>query len=284
MEVAWYADIEDFLGATLEYLKREEALNNLMLGLALRLRREPDFYEKVHLAALFQAKQLRLAALMTEPENLVIYGTAPLAASELNIFCSALLERNLPMPGVVGPKKLAAGFAAVWQRLAHCTAELKMQMRVLELRRVDRSLIGPGRLRPVQAADFDFLLAAIRQFYKETGLNPDPDREMCRRAAQSYIKSQAAFVWEHQGRVVSLAAKSRATGRGIAVNLVYTPQNLRKRGYATSCVAALSQKLLDAGFEFCTLFADLKNPTANRIYLQIGYEPAGDFCSYSFSS
>jgi predicted GNAT family acetyltransferase len=47
-------------------------------------------------------------------------------------------------------------------------------------------------------------------------------------------------------------------------------------------VAALSQQLLDAGWEFCALFTDLANPTSNSIYQRIGYRPVADFDEYIF--
>ena len=40
--------------------------------------------------------------------------------------------------------------------------------------------------------------------------------------------------------------------------------------------AAASQAQLDAGRTFVFLFTDLANPTSNRIYQAIGYEPVID--------
>lgn len=68
----------------------------------------------------------------------------------------------------------------------------------------------------------------------------------------------------------------------MAVNAVYTPPELRRRGYAASCVAVLSQLLLDSGREFCTLFADRANSTSNGVYRRIGYQPLGSFTQYDF--
>jgi predicted GNAT family acetyltransferase len=47
-------------------------------------------------------------------------------------------------------------------------------------------------------------------------------------------------------------------------------------GYASAVVAALSQRELDAGREWCSLLADAANPTTNHIYAEIGYEPRCD--------
>jgi protein-L-isoaspartate(D-aspartate) O-methyltransferase len=63
-----------------------------------------------------------------------------------------------------------------------------------------------------------------------------------------------------------MALVQRETARGICFSMVYTSPHLRKQGYATSCVAALTQRMLDAGKRFCCLYTDLTNPTSNAIY------------------
>src|ERR671932_2648937 len=74
--------------------------------------------------------------------------------------------------------------------------------------------------------------------------------------------SSGYHVW-HDGRPVSLAGYSGPTPNGIRVGPVYTPPEHRRRGYASACVAALSQLLLDGSRRFCFLFTDLANPTSN---------------------
>ncbi len=89
------------------------------------------------------------------------------------------------------------------------------------------------------------------------------------------------FLWQ-DGEPVSMAAKARPTRHGTTVILVYTPPALRGRGYATACVASLSQTLLDSGRLFCTLFADRANPISNHLYERIGYRPIGSFTELTF--
>ena len=79
------------------------------------------------------------------------------------------------------------------------------------------------------------------------------------------------LIWEDEGEVVSIAGCGGPTPNGIRIGPVYTPPELRGRGYATALVAELSQRLLDSGRRFCFLFTDLANPTSNAIYERIGY-------------
>ena len=79
-----------------------------------------------------------------------------------------------------------------------------------------------------------------------------------------------------------MARRAGKTPNGITVNLVYTPPSLRRKGYATECVAKLSKLLLDSVSKFCFLFTDLMNPTSNSIYQKIGYRPIIDVDQYEF--
>ena len=84
-------------------------------------------------------------------------------------------------------------------------------------------------------------------------------------------------LWERDGRAVSMAAVTRRTPWSSSIGLVYTPPQLRSRGFASALTAELSQRELDAGQRYCSLLTDLANPTSNRIYAAIGYEPRCDF-------
>ena len=95
------------------------------------------------------------------------------------------------------------------------------------------------------------------------------------------------LLWEDGGEPVSLAGWGGPTPNGIRVGPVYTPPELRGRGYATALTAELSQRLLDGrllegGRRFCFLYTDLANPTSNAIYERIGYRRVGESAEYRF--
>jgi hypothetical protein len=90
------------------------------------------------------------------------------------------------------------------------------------------------------------------------------------------------YVWDDDGPV-SMCGVGGPTPNGVRIGPVYTPPGLRRRGYASACVAAASQAQLDAGRQFCFLFADIANPTSNHVYLKIGYEPVSDVSVYRFA-
>ena len=95
------------------------------------------------------------------------------------------------------------------------------------------------------------------------------------------IDAGEVFLWDNDG-TVSMAMVVRKSAYGAVVGGVYTPPELRGRGYASCCVAGLSQAQLDAGKDYCALFTDLANSTSNHIYQEIGYQPICDFKHFVF--
>ena len=130
----------------------------------------------------------------------------------------------------------------------------------------------PGVNGPAEAAD---------EFAVETGTG---ERGPGVAGMQKEVARERLFVWD-DGGPVSLSSWSGLTPSGVRINRVYTPPELRGRGYASACVAELSQLLLDCGSRFCALFTDLADPVANRVYARrIGYEQVADFAKYRFAN
>ena len=102
--------------------------------------------------------------------------------------------------------------------------------------------------------------------------------------ARNWIErnGRTAYLWIDRGRPVSLTGAGGLTPNGIRVGPVYTPREDRGRGYASNLVARVSQELLDSGRTFVFLFTDLSNPTSNKIYQAIGYEPVSDVDEWEF--
>lgn len=78
-------------------------------------------------------------------------------------------------------------------------------------------------------------------------------------------------VWQDGGRPVSFAGVSPVIAGMSRIGPVYTPPELRRRGYASGVVAAVSAHALAQGASDVVLYTDLENPTSNSIYRRLGY-------------
>jgi uncharacterized protein len=218
-------------------------------------------------------------AMRTPPFNLLL-AVAPESAIEPLV--DALAARDGALPGVTGPAEAARAFAERWSRARGVTTTVTMGQGLYQLTKVAPPVrTAPGALRVARAEDVDLVASWMAGFGGDARL-PAHEREALRKSASARVAVGALFVWEHEGAPVSMASLQGATRHGIRVSFVYTPPGLRGRGYASACVAAVSERALASGKRFCTLYTDLANPTSNSIYQRVGYRRIGGSVMIAF--
>jgi predicted GNAT family acetyltransferase len=215
--------------------------------------------------------------------GLYLIVTAGTSDPALRVLIDDAVTATPDAPGIVGPKELARRAVELWIARTGQRAHVQMAERIYALSRVIPPRAVPGRMRAARAADHDLVTVWFDAFMREAQphLISSSSPADVRANAERWIAGGGLRVWE-DGAVVSMAGASGPTPNGIRVGAVYTPPDKRRRGYASALVAALSQEQLDGGRTFCFLYTDLANPTSNKIYQDIGYEPVADVDEYRF--
>ena len=113
-------------------------------------------------------------------------------------------------------------------------AQSNIRQRLYKIERVDAGLAKmDGRLREATPRDRDLALQWCTAFAQEAVPHQPSDVED---AVDRHLKCGTLYFW---GRRPS-GHDVRKPRRRARINLVYTPPDLRRRGYATAAVAALS--------------------------------------------
>jgi uncharacterized protein len=272
---------DDFLAAAGDFLTAREAEHNVILGLSSRLRESPHAYgdEDPFFLIAKQRGRVVAAALRTPPHSLLLSETRDERATEA--ICAAAHEAFPALPGVVGPAAVSQRFARAWSARTGTAARLAIAQRLYRAEAVTPPAPVPGRMRQYAAADEELAVRWLEAFAAEA-LPGEPAEDASEFLERRLADPDAGLVlWEDE-RPVSLAGYAGPTPSGIRVAPVYTPPELRRRGYASALTARLTQVLLDGGRRFCFLFTDLANPTSNSIYQRIGYEPVTDVDFWRF--
>lgn len=133
-----------------------------------------------------------------------------------------------------------------------------------------------ARVRPLLESRIDYnLLATVLAGLHDDAGSPPPRFAVA-------VDEHDIVLWCAAGHPVSMVAANPPVAGVVRVGPVYTPPEHRRRGHASSAVAAVSRAVLAAGAHTCTLFTDLANPTSNRIYAAIGYRRFADWEQYDF--
>lgn len=282
MHVKRWTDPADFLAAAGPFLAEDEARNNLILGIAGTLRDRPATYETCHLWLVTDAAgTVTAAALRTPPHNLVLAGRGDGVVH----LADALADDRVELPGVTGAVPEVEAFAARWGTRCHVTARVRVRQRIYRLERL-RPVEGVrGSAREATEPDRDLLVAWVDAFATEIHHDVGSPTGDAERTVDLRFRSEGSggfMLWE-DGEPVSLAGWGNPTPNGIRIGPVYTPPEHRQRGYGSAATATASARNLAAGRRFCFLYTDLGNPTSNKIYMDIGYEPVCDSIEFAFA-
>lgn len=281
MKLSTYPRAADFLAAAELTLMEEEAKNNLILGIAQQVAMGRSYGEELPwFLTVHDGEALIAGAIRTPPYNVILHCDED-RLEALDRMADHLADEGEQLPGAHGTVSVVGAFADAWACRTGVATRIQMSQRVYLLTEVTAPTGVSGRMRWADEADVGFLKDWLAGFQREA-VPGDPVSDPGVVVAR--LMSAGMFaIWEN-GKPVSMAASSRGSKNGATVSAVYTPPEQRGYGYASACVAGLSQAMLDAGSAFCTLYTDLSNPTSNRIYQNVGYRPVADFAMYAFES
>jgi predicted GNAT family acetyltransferase len=287
--VSWFTtgDVDGFLAEAGEFLRAECVRNTVILTVAENLRvkgQVPIGGQPAQDEPLFgwwrpggDGNQVRGAFMHTPAFPVFLTSMSQRAAAEL---AGDLAAAGRLIQGVNAESDAAEAFA---EALAHHTgtaATVHRRMRLFVLGELVRPHPGPeGASRPAAERDRDLLTEWLREFTREVG---DPDTQDYQGAADERLGYGGIVIWEAGGVPASIAGRTRIVAGTARVGPVYTPPELRGRGYAGGATVAVSQAALDAGATEVVLYTDLANPTSNALYQRLGYRSVEDRLVLSF--
>jgi predicted GNAT family acetyltransferase len=274
MDVVRHPDARATLDHVEGALRAAGAAGEVSIGLLYRLVDDPHAWgaEVTLLAGVLHGRPAALVTMTGDHPALIVAFVDPVLVGYADLVAAMVAEGRRPS-GLHGARPVSEGFARAWAG-AGAAVSVRRDVRVFELRAVRPPPRPEGTFRPARADEAELLAGWALAFHADVG-EPVTPAEAARTVAEKLAQDDLV-AWERDGRAVSIAAVVRRTPWSSAIALVYTPPELRGNGYASAVVAALSQRELDAGREWCSLLADVANPTTNHIYAAIGYEPRCD--------
>ncbi len=254
----------------------EARIERNVLATVLGAARAGRYAEAIFAVVADAANETVAAAIRTPPHLMLAAGDI----AEPGVFMQAWLGIDPDCPGVSAEPELGRPLTEAWSRARRGTVELRVReaMHVLEVVTPPDPPV-PGTLRLADFRD----TAQLGEWGMAFAVDAGMARPASAPAAIEHTLSQSRlYVWEQGGQNVSMVGHSPRVSGTVRIGPVYTPTQLRGRGYATAATAAVSQLLLDQGAQRCMLYTDLANPISNHIYAKIGYVRTCDWEEYRF--
>jgi hypothetical protein len=275
IQVVRHADARAFLARAESWLEASEMANAMAITSARGARYNEWRYEKpTYWATVEDGGRVVGCAFRTPPHRL---GVSALDETALAATIVNVASVYPTLSGVSGPEPTVNVLAEVWCRTHATTATVRSRHRLYALRVLIPPVLQPrGTLRPATEADASLVSAWGEAFVKEAqveGISTEFFLQL--------VKAGNAYLWD-DGEPRCLAAAVRQTPRSRAIGVLYTPAEIRGRGYGTAAVTALSERLFARGSSGCYLYAAPDNNAVSRIVGNIGYQRVQDQADVDF--
>ncbi|WP_169952852.1 GNAT family N-acetyltransferase [Microbispora sp. H11081] len=264
-------EVEAYAAAAEPWLLRDPVRNTVLLT-ALRGIRSGQFTGDHLLAWLEDDDGTVAGAACRTPPYPLAFGDVPLAA--LPLLARDLMDMETDVLEAGGPVRVVEAFADAWWR-----PETRRRSERLYRLGALRAPRAEGKPRVAGPGDLPMAVRFFRAFQDEAHVDrtADPTPVVAAR-----LNREELVWWEDGERPVAIAGTSAPIAGMSRIGPVYTPPDLRGRGYGSAVTHAASRKALDDGATEVLLFTDLDNPTSNSIYQRLGFSPVTDYASIRF--
>lgn len=261
----------DEIAALLDNVLAVDALRNTVFGSVLRGLDAPD---AAPWAAHPVGRPLILAARSQVATSVGV--TAGWSGSASAALGRHLVALNPPAAAVMGPAESVTSVPAPAAVLG------RRDERLFRLAQLQPPSGVSGRARPAAEADRDILTDWFGAFRAESLGGVPAGYNAAAEDAQRW-RTVRMWLWESGYGAPASMAFAQPTVHGVArIGPVYTPPQLRGRGFGSAATAAATADILARPAVPC-LFTDRANPTSNKIYRALGYEEVADFTELRFT-
>ena len=297
MELEFFDTPQPFLDVAGDLLAAQPVLGSVIASFTARTAREvadgmdswadvDAGFERWWVVVRDDAGEVVSAAMRTAPFKPHPTFALPMSDDAARALAVALHERGELLGGANGALPGAAVLARATAELAGGEVVSDKATRLWECTTVAVPPAPEGRLRLATEADAELVLAWFTAFHAEAdeqaGREPDPSsgEHNTLDSVLVRIREEIEWLWELPDGTVAHLTGSGQPSYGVArIGPVYTPKEHRGRGIASYVVGELTRRGLEAGHRMC-LFTDQSNPTSNKIYAGLGYEPVAEMAEH----
>lgn len=271
-------DAVTFLEKYRETLYANEAINQLIIGnmntVIASMRMDETLHPDLLFAVLFRDEIPKYFVCNYPPYNIVITATDPkeqdqdsadILSSELDEF---LHKKGIHYPGINAPESFAYSFlrqsADSFEKDVFLGIMVATEIKDFPLQGNMR-LARQGESEELSAMYVHFVQDALREIITL-------DEARVKIAKMFADRPEHFWVYEVDGRVVSMAACPRETELGASIGTVYTKREERGKGYCKQLMSWMSSYYLARNHSYVTLYVDMDNPCSTRAYHHVGYQ------------
>lgn len=257
------------ISACEEFLYGDEARNNSILAVAPLTVPDSNIFTPPYWYAYAETNdQVVGCALYADPDGLVLTDMPVEAAMEI---ASAFMDSGIEPKRIAGPDSTARAVAnAIANKSGQAFHAKTFWNSYVLTESVKPPQMAPGSLRHARPEESDVVAEFGERYGNEKPALVDVSSYLLRK-----LDDELLWAWDHDG-IRTLIGMAGRTRNVIRVAAVYTPDEHRRKGYASAAVWEVTEHYLNNGCRATTLMVDKRDPQVGRIYEKLGYRIMDD--------
>ncbi len=285
MEYIKYATKEEFLKENLDILLKEEAKNEIMIGILLE--HENDSIQNWVLGRIEKAGEVKAIFLIEdEREGLLIYSLEETMSEDVVEYLVENVLLNIELKEVLTSKENAMLISDIYSKQARKEAKLYSNMYIMTFDKIEEQCLLEEKeiieKLEKETVNLDVLKENIKEMYKDNFRGRDCSDEEAEKVSEAFLRKGIYVLKNETGEIVSQAVTVRKQINCCAIGGVITLERHRGHGYAKRLVHTLSNKLLEEGYQKVVLHVNSQNEPAISIYSKIGFKKIDETAKIKF--
>lgn len=286
MKFIKYETKKEFLTENLEILLKEEAKNEIMIGITLE-----HCEEKIKdwtMGRIEDEEEIKAIFLVEDDrKGLLIYCLEKDISEEVvNCLVDNIIDLNVNLREILTSKECAIKIAECYSKKTGKEMYIEQNMYILIFDRIkEEHLLNEGeRIEKIEeaTANFKMLEENVREMYQDNFRGRECSDEEATKVAKAFLKKGIYVLRNENNEVVSQAVTVRKQVNGCAIGGVITLKKHRGHGYAKRCVYTICEQLLREGNKYVVLHVNSQNEPAISIYTKIGFEKIDETAKIKF--
>ena len=286
MEFIRYKTKEEFFKDNLDILLKEEAKNEIMIGILLE--HENDSIQNWVIGRIEEEGIVKAIFLVEdERKGLLIYSLEEHLSKEvIDFLVDNLLSLKVDLKEVLTSKDNSNLIGRIYAQKAGKEMYIEQNMYIMTFdEKEEQCLLSENeKIEKLEkeTVDYDVLKENIIEMYRDNFRGRDCSEEEVQKVSEAFLRKGIYVLKNEKGEIVSQAVTVRKQVNCCAIGGVITLERHRGHGYAKRLVHTLSNKLLKDGYKKVVLHVNSKNEPAISIYSKIGFKKIDETIKVKF--
>jgi len=281
MKFIRYESKEKFLEDNLEILLKDEALNDILIGIVLQ--HENSKVDKWLLGRIEEENEIKIIFLIDDDkEGLVVYfNSKNISESILEFLIDNIIYLNINLNEIYAIQEYSHKIADIYVKKTNINVSKISINDLLVIDKIEEEHILDNNEKLVKIdiknADINKLIKIVKDIYTDTYLSDECSDEKAMSIVNIYLnKGIYILTDEKEENIYCHAVIVRKQINGCAIGAVISPKEYRGQGYGKKCIYKICETLLKKN-KYIVLHVRHDNYAAKSVYEKIGFKSIGRF-------